>query len=379
MMTMEAMKTNLLNLLRMTPITPTIDDNPYNWEEILRLAKEQSVVGVALQGANRLSKDNRPPKALTLQWIGYAESIKRRNEQVNSVLTQVIVEMEEWGLHPITIKGQVVAQEYEESLYRQSGDIDIFFGNSEWKGVELWLKEKGLNFSRSAAEKHIEVEYDGMSLELHYHLNVFGSEQANDYWEKEIEDREASPQPSPKERKCRYVEINGTKVRTLGVTDTLVYLMVHVHHHLLTEGVGLRQLMDMCLFVHNHFDELDLSLLHRHVVGIGHEKAFNAYMALLNKYLGLPKEQIPFELDLQDYVYADKIMDEVWRGGNFGHKNNLKGVKPGLLHSLNTARLVIAHSMKFYRLAPAESRAYWWRKIFWRLRRKSHADSADGR
>jgi len=158
-------------------------------------------------------------------------------------------------------------------------------------------------------------------------------------------------------------------IKTLGITDTLVHLMVHAHHHLLTEGVGLRQLMDMALFLNNHYDELDLSLLHQHIIGIGHEKAFNAYMALLNKYLGLPKEKIPFELDLQDYVYADKIMDEVWRGGNFGHKNNLKGVKPGLLHSLNTARLVIGHSIRFYRLAPAESRAYWWRKIFWRTKR----------
>lgn len=352
------MKTNLLNLLKINPI---VANTPYNWEGIIRLAKEQSVVGVALQGANKLSKDNRLSKALTFQWIGYAESIKRRNEQVNSVLMQITEEMESCGLHPITVKGQVVAQEYEEPLYRQSGDIDIFFDKLEWKGVELWLQEKGLNHSRSAAEKHIEVEYGGVSLELHYHLNVFGSERANEYWENEIENEALEHQ--------RFVNINGNKVRTLGVSDTLVHLMVHAHHHLLTEGIGLRQLMDMCLFVHNHFDELDLSLLHRHIVGIGHEKAFNAYMALLNKYLGLPKEQIPFELDLQDYVYADKIMDEVWRGGNFGHKNNLKGVKPGLLHSLNTARLVIAHSMKFYRLAPAESRAYWWRKIFWRMKR----------
>lgn len=353
------MNDQLLNLIR---LNPTTSEGNYDWPAILKLAEEQSILGVTLKGVQKSHSEIWPPRKLLLQWFGFYNVIEQRNEKVNTILTKVIGELESRGIKPIVIKGQVVAQEYEDTLARQAGDIDIFFNKCDWIGVYKWLKEKNIVYSRSAAEKHIEIEYESVSLELHYHINVFSSEPANTYWQKNIEENSVN----------RYVEINGTKVRTLGITDTLVHLVVHAHHHLLTEGVGLRQLMDMALFVHNHFDELDLSLLHRHIVGIGHEKAFNAYMALLNKYLGLPKEQIPFELDSQNYVYADKIMDEVWRGGYFGHKNNLVGVKPGLLHSLNTARLVISHSIRFYRLAPAESRAYWWHKILWRRKRGNH-------
>lgn len=353
------MNDKLLNLIR---LNPTTTDGDYDWSAILKLAEEQSVLGVALKGAQKLPPELWPPRQVLLQWIGRCNAIERQNEKVNAVLLKLIVELEERGIKPIVVKGQVIAQEYEEPLTRQSGDIDVLIVNEDWPKVRQWLKDSGFKFSATAAEKHIEIEYHGITVELHHHLNAFSSQSSMLYWQKELEYQALSRQ--------HFVSINETAVRTLGVTETLVHLMVHTHHHLLTEGVGLRQLVDMALFVHNHFDELDLSLLRRHIVGIGHERAFNAYMALLNKYLGLPKEQIPFEIGLQDYAYADKIMQEVWRGGNFGHKNNLKGVKPGLLHSLNTARLVIAHSIRFYPLAPAESYAYWWHKILWRRKRK---------
>lgn len=355
------MNDGLLSLIR---IDKAYIAGDYNWTEVLRLAKEQSVIGVALAGTQRLPSDKWPPKVILFKWFSLTESIKKRNIRVNNVLISLISELQNLGIHPIVIKGQIVAQEYEQPLLRQSGDIDVFFDKADWSKVEQWLRDENINYSRSAAEKHIEIDYHGVSIELHYHLNAFSSSRVMAYWNGCFEENALE--------RSRFVEIDGKPVRTLGITDTLVHLIVHVHHHLLTEGVGLRQLMDIALFIHNHFNDLDLNQLHKHLKGICHEKAFNAYMALLNKYVGLPKEQIPFKLNLKDYVYADKIMEEVWTGGNFGYKNNLKGVKAGLLHSLNTARLVIGHSIRFYYLTPSEARAYWWHKIFWRMKRKAH-------
>lgn len=62
------------------------------------------------------------------------------------------------------------------------------------------------------------------------------------------------------------------------------------------------------VLVSSHFDELELSRLHSSLHETGTYNLFNACMALLNKYRGFPKGKIPFELDLQDYVYADKII-----------------------------------------------------------------------
>lgn len=354
------MKDHLLNLIR---LNPTFLDSYYDWNNILRLANEQSILGVTLYGMQKCHSDKLPSKAVLLKLIAYAEAIKRQNEKEDVALRHLLIEFCDKGLNPIVVKGQVIAQEYEEPQLRQSGDIDILFVQDDWREIQAWLKNKKIHYTSSIGEKHIEFNFMGITIELHWRLNAFSSRTAMRYWEKEVEGKVRERQ--------RAVNVDGVVVQTLGVTDTLVYLIVHVHHHLLTQGVGLRQLMDIALFVNNHFDEIDISILRQHLKGIEHEKAFNAYMALLNKYLGLPKEKIPLELDLTDYIYADKIMDEVWRGGNFGHKNNLQGVKSGLLHSLNTARLVMLHSFRFYRLAPSESCSYWWHKIFWRMNRKA--------
>lgn len=72
-------------------------------------------------------------------------------------------------------------------------------------------------------------------------------------------------------------------------------------------------------FIERHFDELNLSPLLHELKCIDCEKEFNAYMALLNKHLGMSKELIPFELGLQNYVLADKIMKNIKYNQSFSN------------------------------------------------------------
>lgn len=353
------MKNKLLDIIS-NPIRT--NEGKYDWPVLFELAKEQSVLGITFQGIQQLPSELRPPRNLLFQWIGYAEAIKKNNEKINECLVKLIQELEECGIEPLVVKGQINASEYAEPLSRQSGDIDVFIMKQQWNKVEQWIKDNKYMYSSTSAEKHIEINYHKITIEFHFHLNMFSSKSAMSYWQREIEDKAWE--------RLRYVFINGKKIRTLGITDTLVYLMVHAHHHLITQGIGLRQMQDMYHFLKNHFNELDIALLHQHLHGIIHEQAFNAYLALINKYLGLSDNYLPVDLHIKDYVYADKIMEEIWRGANFGFKNNLNGVPIGFRHSLNTALWVLRHSVKFYALAPKEARTYWWHKILWRMKRK---------
>lgn len=348
-------------LIDLVCLFPTNDSELYEWKKLFKLAKEQSILGVTLQGIQSLPSNVWPPKDILWKWISISEMIRKQNNKVNQVLNELILELDLLGVKPIIVKGQIIAQEYRNPLLRQSGDIDVFIGKDDWPIFTRWLDEKDFRPTSMAPDKHVEIDYKGVTVELHHHLNAFSSKRVMKYWTEEFEAKVFKRQ--------RMVKLEGADVATLGVTDTLTHLLIHAHHHLLTEGVGLRQLMDMALFLHNHFDEIDIDLLHAHLVGLDHLNAFNAYMALLNRNLGLPKREIPFELALQDFRYADKIMDEVWRGGNFGYKNHFKGLKLGLLHSMDTARIVLAHSFTFYKLAPSEARAYWWHRLIWRNKR----------
>lgn len=89
-------------------------------------------------------------------------------------------------------------------------------------------------------------------------------------------------------------------------TDDLVCLVSQASQ---TATVSLSQITDIGNFVEANFDCLDLSQLRQCLLRNGDLKTFNAYMALENKYYGFPRELIPFELDLQDYLLATNIME----------------------------------------------------------------------
>jgi len=97
------------------------------------------------------------------------------------------------------------------------------------------------------------------------------------------------------------------------MTTELVEMTEQISVHIHNEMATIRHFMEMKMFIEKHFDELNLSQLLHCIRKKGVEKDFNACMALLNKHLGLSKGKIPFDLDLQDYVYADKIMGALRR------------------------------------------------------------------
>ena len=100
------------------------------------------------------------------------------------------------------------------------------------------------------------------------------------------------------------------------ITDRLVNMTIHFAE-LQKEGkMTIELIQEMKAFMRSHFDELNLSPLMQNLRAVGREREFNAYMALLNKHLGMSKDLIPFELKLQDYALADKIMSVIQNNKN---------------------------------------------------------------
>lgn len=94
-------------------------------------------------------------------------------------------------------------------------------------------------------------------------------------------------------------------------TNSLVEMTRQITTYLQEGSLTMKHFHDMKVFMENHFDKLDLSPLMHSLRDTGRKHVFNAYMALMNKHLGMSKELIPFELELRDYVLADKIIKKI--------------------------------------------------------------------
>lgn len=331
------------------------------WGRLYQICNEQSLTGLFFPLIEQLPKQKRPATKILLNWYMASETIRKRNQVLNQVLARLMTELEMNQISALVVKGQICAAEYGDAkLLRSSGDIDVLINLDDWKKLLEWLHIHQLDYSSHAAEKHIEIGYFGVTVEFHHHLMALSSTNASKYWD-EIEGGFWTH--------TRNVVIDEYPVRTLDITDTAAYLLLHIHHHLLTEGIGLRQICDFALFLKNHSKKIDIKSLNEILMHVGFKRAFTAFSALCTDYLGLKEDELPIRIDQTDHKFAKKLLQTIIKGGNFGKKNNLKGVNPGLLHSMNTALLVFSHSIKYYRLAPAEARMYWYRKIFWRMHR----------
>lgn len=92
-------------------------------------------------------------------------------------------------------------------------------------------------------------------------------------------------------------------------TDSLVEMTLCLTDSLLDGTATVQDFRDMKDFMESHFDELNLSPLLIGLRSNNCEHEFNAYMALMNKYLGMTKGIIPFQLNMKDYLLADKMIE----------------------------------------------------------------------
>ena len=100
--------------------------------------------------------------------------------------------------------------------------------------------------------------------------------------------------------------------------------MVHIAHHLYTDGIGFRQLMDYH-FVVKHEMEVEKGLSVREVKKViselGLARFASALMWVLGHVFGLNREQMLWQPNEKD---GRLLLNEVIKSGNFGHMDETK-------------------------------------------------------
>ena len=133
-------------------------------------------------------------------------------------------------------------------------------------------------------------------------------------------------------------------------------LSTHILKHLINEGIGLRQLCDIAMAfnaLHSVTNKNELECICRK----WHIHRWNRLLyALLIKYLGVPADLLPFSTSL----CPDKLMQEIWESGNFGHRDERYGERPtGKWANKRYTLKRIFHKMHLS-LGYAFDETFWW-------------------
>ena len=232
------------------------------WKGLYGLLKKHALLGVGYVAIQKLPKEQWPPNAMIMQWVGVAQKIRLLNLELNEECRKVVTQLEHDGIGAVVIKGQSNLENYPEELreYRNPGDIDLWTKQTNDCGIPIAVQQgdsveyeyyKGVRgiieyarLQRRVREDksrfkplyyHVEYHTDkGTEVEMHYRPSFLCSPIRNmrmQRWFKEHFD-------VCFQNKCRL----GFPVLTSSVN--VVYQLVHLHRHVFEGGVGLRQLMD---------------------------------------------------------------------------------------------------------------------------------------
>lgn len=327
-----------------TPL-PFTSLNHQQFVELQRMAAKQTIEGLVM---GTLIRNNvKLERADALMAYSRTMMIEQLNHRVSGVAKELAGILANDKADYRIFKGQTLAQLYPHPLARTPGDIDFYCVPSDFARAEGLLQQAwGIALGGEESEQHREFTYREVPLEMHFCMIKFNSKGIQSYWERLLAE-------APNEQ----ISIDGTPIVTLPPTLNVLYTFLHLYHHLVELGVGLRQFCDLLMLLHCHCEAIDRSSLERHLRTMGFYRAFCAIGSVLIDKLGLPAHEFPFSISPRDARYQSAILDIVFIGGNFGKHHSTTAVRSGMRYNVEATMRKLRHYRLFWRLSPREIRA----------------------
>lgn len=147
------------------------DFEQVDWNEVCRLAEEQSSVGVVLAGIDWFKVHDTQftvPQEVLFQWIGEVQMLEQQNIAMNQFIGRLVGKMRDADIYTLLVKGQGIAQCYKRPLWRCCGDVDLFLNNDNYNRTKKLLVPIASEVEREyAREKHLGMTIDNWVVELH--------------------------------------------------------------------------------------------------------------------------------------------------------------------------------------------------------------------
>ena len=288
-----------------------------DFQEVYRLAKEQSVIGVVAAGLEMVV-DKKPAKQEVVKFIASTLKTEEKNAAMNRFIGKIIGKMRHAGIHTLLVKGQGIAQCYLRPQWRACGDVDLFLDADNYAKAKAFLAPLVSHVEPESVESmQYEAHIGPWSVELHGTLRCGLSARMD----KVIDDVQKDTMAGGN---VRIWKNGDTDVYLPGVDNDVVFIFTHFLKHFYKGGLGLRQICDWCRLLWTYRSEINLDLLRDRLGQMRLESEWKAFAAYAVDYLGMPAEAMPFYNASGCWSRkAGRIHRFILKVGNFGHNRDL--------------------------------------------------------
>ncbi|MCQ2136527.1 MAG: nucleotidyltransferase family protein [Bacteroidales bacterium] len=294
-----------LGLIDRLSVTP----DAQQWEILFRQAKRQSLLGVCFDGVCKLPQEQIPPRELRHKWFVTINKMQAQNKMMCSMAARLTREFNSKGVRSCVLKGVGMASYYPSPLLRQNGDIDIWIDCDRKTAVRLTSE---ITPVQQVVYHHLIVEpIEDIEVEVH----TTPSWLCNPFLNKEVQKWFA--QTKDAQMGCRvenYWDGGEEYFNHPEPGFDLVYAMLHIFRHLCDEGVGLRHIVDY-YFILKASSKQDREQAAKMLEQFQLGRILGAVCHVMKALFLMDDELLPVKPDAS---LGEKLMREMWRGGNFG-------------------------------------------------------------
>lgn len=313
------MKDSFFELIRLSIGTVTrLSHQPSSeeWGYLYKMAIKQSLVGICMAGMKRYmdtykenGEETNVPKQLYFQWLGMTGQIQEYNKRLSQCCADFEQRLAKDSYQSCVLKGQGVAALYGDlSALRHPGDIDVWALGDDKELIE-WARKTGTLTYYDYHHADLSL-YKNAEIELHYRPSLSRNLLRN-----------ARLQQWFKTEGKRHIVFK----ESLGfsVPDYIFNVVLVLNHnfwHLMYEGVGLRQILDLFFVLrsveeageHAEMLKTEVRALIKH---FRLQRFAEASMWIMKETLGLEDKY----LICQPNESAGRfLLDEIMQSGNFG-------------------------------------------------------------
>ena len=281
-----------------------------DWNQVLSEAKEQGVFLLIFKGLRDTivkkldDEDVQKWDKLAFQYI-YA------NLQNSFSHSKVHDLLHGNGIPYVIMKGQASALYYPEPLLRIAGDVDFLINPEDIEKTTKVLNESSyLENQNNTCEFHLAFHKMHESLEMHWEPSGIPDGKKGDLCRAYMADAISTAVLYKKDDTCFYIP------------DRFhhgLIILLHIAHHMIEEGVGLRHLCDWAVFVNSISNEEFCVLFEDKLKKVGLWRFAQLLTQVSVRYLGCEYKQWADE-DV-DNEHLDQLIADIFAGGNFGRKD----------------------------------------------------------
>lgn len=294
-----------------------------DWTKVMELLIKGKLLPVVYRTAAVLCDEKSIPEVLLNRW--QTEAFKKGFRQLASVyeLKRVLTEAGSRGIQLVVFKGIAIAALYPEPNMRYTSDADLLVSKEQRDRAEEMLLDLGYKKIDDLSKEHVPTyvftrNQQYMAIELHDQLwEDYEGKQAELLDSLKLDDKDTLIQQM----------VEGMKITTLGYNEHLVFQIFHMAKHFFFEGIALRYLVDIKLYVDAYFDQIDFDKVRNDLRKLHYEKFYDMILLICHEYLGMQHNVANPELTkddinngfIEDLIGAEKLDDSVkqWETINF--------------------------------------------------------------